>query len=1141
MDSKPLPAKEQNPKITILKSDFSNSKPDHKTLFPIRPYHERYQTYMEKRNEIFTISELSIKAPKRVKRSTRRLRLFYKRRRKASTYIISAIVNNPSDRRYYAKVSFLNFTEYGLLDTGANISCLGSDLATQNFSNYPDFTPGKTGVKTADGSIQRTQGSLEVDVHFKGETHKLKLLIVPSLTQRLILGLDFWKTFSLAPDIFDSPITTNPPVPSNRPSVVSALESTTCQPNSNMSESPSESKLDVSEKNLNSSDFNYPLTYSQQNQLKVVVDLFPSFAKEGLGRTTYLKHHIDIGDAKPVKQRFYPVSPAVENLMYKEVDRMLSLGVIEPSVSAWSSPMRLVVKPNKVRLCLDARKLNLVTKKDAYPLPSIEGIFARLPKANIITKLDLKDAYWQIGLSEESKALTAFTVPGRPLYQFVVMPFGLCTAPQTMCRLVDRIIPPDLRYCVFGYLDDIVIVSEDFNSHLSVLVRIAQELRKANLTLNVEKSQFCVTQTKYLGYVIGNGGIQTDPEKVESIVNWPTPKTIRQVRGFLGLAGWYRRFIENFSSITFPISETLSSKQKFKWTPEAQNSFTTIKDLLTTAPILSNPDFSKKFYLHCDASDYGIGAVLVQLDENGQEKPIAFMSKKLNSAQRNYSVTERECLAAVEAIKKFRCYLELQDFEVVTDHSSLVWLMKQPDLTGRLARWVFKLQPYNFSISHRKGKDHVVPDALSRIYTNEISSLEESEPEIDLNSPCFYDRDYQTLKYKIKENASSYPDIKTVDKYVYIRTEHYSGNPDQETNAWKLWIPENLRQSLIIRFHNSPNAAHGGIGKTLDLIRRNFYWPGMVTDVRNYVRDCETCKQTKHPNYITKPEMGKLVLPSRPFQRLYVDILGPYPRSKNGFIGIFIVLDHLTKYHWLCPLKKFTSAPIQEFLLKHIFHAFGVPEQVISDNGSQFKSNEFNSFLTKFGIKHVYTALYSPQANASERVNRSIIASIRAYLKTDQRLWDVNLSFISCALRNAVHQAIKCSPYFATFGFNMVTHGDTYNLLKNLNMLNEPTTTINREDQLQLIRAELKANIEKAYNHNREQYNLRTRPITYTVGQVIYRRNFAQSSAEKNFNAKLAPLYLQAKVRRKVGNVYYELEDMNGNIIGTFHAKDMRP
>lgn len=207
----------------------------------------------------------------------------------------------------------------------------------------------------------------------------------------------------------------------------------------------------------------FPLSEHQQHQLNAIIDLFPNFQTQGLGRTSLIKHAIDVGDVTPITQRFYPVSPAVEKLMFKEIDRMLELGVIEPSSSAWSSPMRMVIKPNKVRLCLDARKLNSVTKKDAYPLPNIEGIFSRLPKANIISKLDLKDAFWQIPLEEKSKELTAFTIPGRPLYQFVVMPFGLCNAPQTMCRLMDEIIPADLRYCVFGYLDDLLVVVRRFS------------------------------------------------------------------------------------------------------------------------------------------------------------------------------------------------------------------------------------------------------------------------------------------------------------------------------------------------------------------------------------------------------------------------------------------------------------------------------------------------------------------------------------------------------------------------------------------------------------------------------------------------------------------------------------------------------
>lgn len=1117
------------PKITILTREHSFIDTGDKILYPIRPYHERFERYMARRNEIFLLSDVPYEVVKRPKRSTRRLRRYYKLRKYNAKYIVSSIINNPSDRRYYAKVNFLNFCEYGLLDTGANISCIGASLADADFSKCDTFLPAKSSVRTADGNIQKTIGSIEVDVSFQNEVHRLKLLIIPKITQRLILGLDFWKSFKLAPDVFGSAFVSDSVVPLIIPHNLHALNV------SSVSSVPD--KLN-SDNNISTI---YPLTYIEKAQLTTIIDLFPSFAKQGLGRTSLIKHEIDIGDAKPIKQRFYPVSPAVETLMYTEIDRMLSLGVIEPSVSPWSSPMRLVIKPNKIRLCLDARRLNQVTKKDAYPLPNIEGIFSRLPKANIISKLDLKDAYWQIGLSEKSKQLTAFTVPGRPLYQFVVMPFGLCTAPQTMCRLIDQIIPADLKNCVFGYLDDLVVVSEDFASHISVLVRIADEFRKANLTLNIEKSHFCVTEVKYLGYVIGNGGIKTDPEKVEAIVNWPIPKNIKQVRGFLGIAGWYRRFIENFSSVTFPISETLSTKRKFQWTHDAQKAFDNVKQLLTTAPVLSNPNFSEKFYLHCDASDYGIGAVLVQLDENGQEKPIAFMSKKLNSSQRNYSVTERECLAAIEAIKRFRCYLELQDFEVITDHSSLQWLMQQPDLTGRLARWVFKLQPFRFTISHRKGRDHVVPDALSRIPSDEVLAIDLMQPEVDLNSQAFDDPDYIDLKRKIQQNSSSYPDIKIVDRFVYIRTDHYTGDDDQETLAWKLWIPKNLRNSILSRFHDTTIAAHGGMSKTLELIRRSFYWPGMVTDVRNFVRDCVVCKTTKHPNIVLRPEMGNQIISLRPFQRLYVDILGPYPRSKKGFIGILIVLDHLTKFHWLCPLKKFTASVIQEFLIKHIFHIFGVPEYIVSDNGSQFKSNEFNAFLTELGIKHVFTALYSPQANASERVNRSIIAAIRAFLKKDHKMWDEHISSISCALRNSIHQAIQCSPYFATFGFNMITNGESYSLLRNLRLLEEPTIQLNRADHLQLIRTDLQKQIAKSYENNRDRYNLRTRPISYSVGQIVYRRNFAQSNMDKAFNAKLAPLFIQARIKSKVGNNYYELEGLDGKHMGTYHAKDIKP
>lgn len=286
--------------------------------------------------------------------------------------------------------------------------------------------------------------------------------------------------------------------------------------------------------------------------------------------------------------------------------------------------------------------------------------------------------------------------------------------------------------------------------------------------------------------------------------------------------------------------------------------------------------------------------------------------------------------------------------------------------------------------------------------------------------------------------------------------------------------------------------------------------------------------------------MGNQVVTSRPFQRLYVDLLGPYPRSKQGHVGILIVLDHLTMFHWLYPLKKFTSSIIQKYLLEHIFHIYGTPETLLSDNGSQFKANEFNLFLTGLGVHHTYTAIYSPQSNASERVNRSILAGIRSYLKKDQTLWDKNLSYISCALRNSVHQTIQCSPYYAVFGQEMVTHGSTYSLLRNLHLLSEPSINLGRDDQLQLLHQDIRKHIDKAYEVNKNQYNLRTRPISYNVGQYVYRRNFAQSNLERKFNSKLAPTFLKSKIKQKVGNSYYILEDENGKLLGTYHAKDLR-
>lgn len=437
---------------------------------------------------------------------------------------ISEITTTALDPRPHAIVQIGDIKLNGLLDSGASVSCLGKNAIETVRNLGIRIKEINSNIKTADGAIQTVFGYIDVHVTFSNQTALCRFYIVPSLTHELYLGIDFWSIFGIAPSFVN------------------------------------ELKL-VSEKpNIHCHD----LSPVQRQRLNDAVAMLPSFEVEGLGKTSFLTHSIDTSEARPIKQRHYPISPAKQAEMYAEIDRMLELGVIETSRSPWNSPIVMVRKHcGKARLCLDSRTLNSVTIKDAYPLPNIDGILSRLGDTHFISAIDLKDAFWQIELDAEAKEKTAFTVPGRSLYQFVRMPFGLCNAAQTMCRLMDQVIDPDLRESVFVYIDDLLVVSADFDMHIERLRRVAQCLRRANLTINVQKSSFAMKEIKYLGYIVGNGVLKTDPEKIQAISEFPVPTTIRQLRRFLGLTGWYQRFIGNYSAISAPLTNIKGKIENF--------------------------------------------------------------------------------------------------------------------------------------------------------------------------------------------------------------------------------------------------------------------------------------------------------------------------------------------------------------------------------------------------------------------------------------------------------------------------------------------------------------------------------------------------------------------------------------------------
>jgi Reverse transcriptase (RNA-dependent DNA polymerase)/RNase H-like domain found in reverse transcriptase/Spumavirus aspartic protease (A9) len=462
-----------------------------------------------------------------------------------------------------------------------------------------------------------------------------------------------------------------------------------------------------------------------ETQKKQLSDLLQKYShlfatsKEELGRANVVQHAIYTEEVPPIRQKFYRTSPTEQEHIDKEIQDMLKYNIIRPSTkSEWASPVILVPKKNgKLRFCVDYRQLNKVTKKDNYPLPRIDEILDSLGNSQWFTSLDLASGYWQVEVREEDKPKTAF-ISRNGTYEFNVMPFGLSNAPGTFQRLMDSVLGNSLWKHVMVFLDDLNIFSRTFDEHLQHLEDVFQRIEKAGLRINPDKCHFCTQSLQFLGHIITNKGILPDDSKVEAVKNYPVPQNLTQLRAFLGLASYYRRFIKDFSKISTPLYELLKKNIPYDWTDERQQVFQFLKNKLITAPILAYPDFSKPFLLFTDASLTALGAVIEQEGSDGLKRPIAYASRSTSAAERNYSSTELECAAVVWAVNYFRPYLYGKHFTIYTDHSALQWLLKlkaiKNGLTGRMARWQLILQPYDYEIKYRPGTVNANADALSR-------------------------------------------------------------------------------------------------------------------------------------------------------------------------------------------------------------------------------------------------------------------------------------------------------------------------------------------------------------------------------------------------------------------------------------------
>jgi len=760
-----------------------------------------------------------------------------------------------------------------------------------------------------------------------------------------------------------------------------------------------------------------------------------------------VKHHIYTRDTPPIKQPHRRVPPAKREEMQCAVQEMAKAGIIERSNSPWCSPVVLVTKKDgSKRFCVDYRALNAVTVTDAYPLPRIDDTLDALSKVQWFSTLDLKSGYHQVEVQEEDKEKTAFSF-GQGLWHFNVMPFGLCNAPGCFERLMEQVLEGLQWKVALVYLDDVLVFGNTFEEELEHLTEVLCRFKAANLKLSPKKCTLFHTEVPFLGHVVGRQGVRTDPLKVSAVESWPVPRTVAELRSFLGLCTYYRRFVQGFATIAAPLHQLTRKGASFVWDEACHQAFVALKQALVEAPVLPYPDPSLPYILDTDASQEGVGAVLSQL-KDGQEYVVAYYSCKFSKPERNYCVTRKELAAVVKGLSHFHHYLYGAQFTIRTDHAALRWLKTLKEPEGQLARWLGKLEQYNYQVVHRAGRVHSNADSLSRrpcepdcnhcfrceseitcrrlVVSESIAEAdkrwrEDQQKDQDL-APVIQWLEAGKKRPQWEAVSPESPATKfLVDQWEALRLENgvlQRSWVDAATGKqqWLIVAPLSRREGLLKEVHNGKTSGHLGIKRTMEKLRRRVYWVGLRQDVQEWCRTCQVCAAKKGPAQKTRAPL-QLYQAGAPMERMAVDIAGPFPCTERGNKYICVAMDYFSKWPEAGALPNHEAETVAEFLVTQVFTRFGVPGELHSDQGREFESRVFRECCRLLGIHKTRTTPLRPQSDGMvERFNATLVTQLAMYCEEDQHDWDEWVPYMLMAYRAAEHEATGFTPSRLMFG-----------------------------------------------------------------------------------------------------------------------------
>ncbi|KAL2249898.1 UNVERIFIED_CONTAM: Transposon Tf2-12 polyprotein [Sesamum indicum] len=806
----------------------------------------------------------------------------------------------------------------------------------------------------------------------------------------------------------------------------------------------------------------------------------------------------------PISIAPYRMAPVELHELKKQIEELLGKGFIRPSTSPWGAPVLFVKKKDgSMRLCVDYRQLNRVTVKNKYPLPRIDDLLDQLKGATIFSKIDLRSGYWQLRIAENDIPKTTFrTRYGH--YEFLVMPFGLTNAPAAFMALMNRTFQEYLDHFVIVFIDDILIYSRNRGEHEQHLRMLLQILKEKELYAKLSKCEFWVNQVLFLGHVVSGDGVMPDPSKVKAIMEWRVPKNATEVRSFLGLAGYYRRFVEGFSIIAGPLTKLLRKGVEFKWTEQCQQSFDELKKRLTSNPILVLPSGSGGYIVYTDASKRGLGCVLMQ---NG--KVIAYASRQLKNHELNYPTHDLELAAIVHALKIWRHYLYGEKFQILTDHKSLKYILTQKELNLRQRRWIELLKDYDCTIDFHPGKANVIADALSRKSSSTLANLGSHNQTLllemrSMNTKLEVDQVAGLLAaLQIKPDfVDQIKEAQTRDAFLLRMLErirlgkktNFSIRGDGVlVNGGRVCVPDTdgLREAILQEAHNSPYAMHPGTTKI------------------------------KAEHQAPAGKLRPLSIPEWKWEKITMDFVVGLPRTFRKHDAIWVIVDRLTKSAHFLPVRVTDSLDkLAGLYLSEIVRLHGVPISIVSDRDPRFTSRFWESLQRALGIKLHFSTAFHPQTDGqSERMIQILEDMMRACTMEFKGNWDDHLPLMEFAYNNSFHSSIGMAPYEALYGRRC--RSPICWDIEGLRQLEGPELVQEIVEKVQVVKKCLKA----AQDRQKSYVDQHRREMEYEVGDKVFLKISPWRGILRfGRQGKLSPRYIGPyEIIERIGPLAYRL------------------